>query len=99
MRTTFLAAGFCAIYGLLYVASTEAFNSIVNTAILMMNITYTVPQGILATCGRKRLPRRSFDLGPVVGYAVNVFSVLWLIVSGIFFCFPVTNPTSLGNMN
>ena len=99
MRTTFLAVGFCAIYGLLYVASTEAFNSIVNTAILMMNITYTVPQGILATCGRQRLPRRSFDLGPVVGYAVNVFSVLWLIVSGIFFCFPVTNPTSLGNMN
>ncbi|KAB8206400.1 amino acid transporter [Aspergillus parasiticus] len=99
IRTTFLAAGFCLIYGLLYIASTAAFNSIVNTAILMLNITYTVPQGILATCGRNRLPRRHFDLGPVIGYAVNIFSVIWLIISGIFFCFPTTVPTTLESMN
>lgn len=47
----------------------------------MLNLTYTVPQGILATWGRHRLPRRPFDLG-AWGYAVNVFSALWLIVSG-----------------
>ncbi|PIG88499.1 GABA permease [Aspergillus arachidicola] len=69
IRTTLLAAGFCLIYGLLYIASTAAFNSIINTAILMLNITYTVPQGILATCGRNRLPRQHFDLGLVIGYA------------------------------
>lgn len=64
----------------------------------MLNLTYTVPQGILATCGRHRLPRRPFDLGHW-GYAVNVFSVLWLIVSGVFFCFPVTYPTTVASMN
>ncbi|OJJ30922.1 hypothetical protein ASPWEDRAFT_62284 [Aspergillus wentii DTO 134E9] len=98
VRTTFLSAGFCVIYGLLYIASTQAFNSIINTAVLMLNITYTVPQGILATCGRNRLPKRPFNLG-YAGYAVNIFSVLWLILSGIFFCFPTTNPPTIGNMN
>ncbi|KAB8269942.1 hypothetical protein BDV30DRAFT_177453 [Aspergillus minisclerotigenes] len=65
----------------------------------MFNITYTVPQRILATCGHNRLPRRHFDLGPVIGYAANIFSVIWLIISGIFFCFPNTVPTTLGSMN
>ncbi|KAL4906340.1 hypothetical protein BDW74DRAFT_177354 [Aspergillus multicolor] len=87
VRATFLSAAFCAIYGLLYIASTQAFNSIINTAVLMLNITYAVPQGILATHGRSRLPTRNYDLGPA-GYAVNVFSIIWLTISGIFFCFP-----------
>lgn len=64
----------------------------------MLNLTYTVPQGILATAGRHRLPPRPFNLG-IFGYAVNIFSVLWLIVSGVFFCFPSTNPTTTGSMN
>ncbi|KAL5361180.1 amino acid/polyamine transporter I [Aspergillus floccosus] len=99
VRTTLLAAGFCLIYGLLYIASTTAFNSIINAAILMMNISYTVPQGILLTCGRHRLPRRAFDLGPVLGYMVNAFSVLWVTVSSIFFCLPTELPATVGNMN
>lgn len=98
VRTTLLSAGFCAIYGLLYIASTQAFNSIINTAVLMLNITYVVPQGILAIRGRTRLPARYYDLGPW-GYGVNVFSVLWVILSGIFFCFPTSNPPTLENMN
>ncbi|CAG8047160.1 unnamed protein product [Penicillium salamii] len=98
VRALLLSASFCAVYGLLYIASTQAFNSIINTAVLMLNITYTVPQGILATCGRHRLPSRYYNLG-VWGYGVNIFSVLWLILSGIFFCFPTSNPPTIGNMN
>ncbi|PYI16615.1 amino acid transporter [Aspergillus violaceofuscus CBS 115571] len=98
VRTTLLSAGFCAIYGLLYIASTQAFNSIINTAVLMLNITYVVPQGILAVRGRTRLPARYFNLG-TLGYGVNVFSVLWVILSGIFFCFPTSTSPTLENMN
>lgn len=98
MRALLLSAAFCAIYGLLYIASTQAFNSIINTAVLMLNITYTVPQGILLTCGRHKLPSRYYSLGKW-GYAINLFSVLWLILSGIFFCFPTSNPPTIGNMN
>ncbi|KAJ5351886.1 amino acid transporter [Penicillium brevicompactum] len=98
IRALLLSASFCAIYGLLYIASTQAFNSIINTAVLMLNITYTVPQGILVTCGRHKLPSRYYNLG-IWGYAINAFSVLWLILSGIFFCFPTSNPPTINNMN
>ncbi|PYH29104.1 amino acid transporter [Aspergillus neoniger CBS 115656] len=99
VRATLLSAGFCAVYGLLYIASTQAFNSIINTAILMLNITYTVPQGILASCGRDRLPARHYNLGRVPGYAVNFFSVGWLVVSGVFFCFPTMRTPTIADMN
>ncbi|KAJ5678945.1 amino acid transporter [Penicillium macrosclerotiorum] len=98
VRATLLSAGFCVVYGLLYIASTQAFNSIINTAVLMLNITYTVPQAILMVQGRHILPSRPLNLGRS-GYLVHLFSVLWLILSGIFFCFPTTNPPTLGNMN
>ncbi|XRM40062.1 hypothetical protein ABZX51_003385 [Aspergillus tubingensis] len=99
VRATLLSAGFCAVYGLLYIASTQAFNSIINTAILMLNITYTVPQGILASGRRDRLPARYYNLGRVPGYAVNFFSVGWLVVSGVFFCFPTMRTPTIEDMN
>lgn len=98
VRATLLSAGFCVIYGLLYIASTQAFNSIINTAVLMLNITYTVPQAILLFQGRDILPSRPLNLG-FLGYGIHIFSVLWLILSGIFFCFPTSNPPTLANMN
>ncbi|KAL4929652.1 amino acid permease-domain-containing protein [Aspergillus undulatus] len=47
VRTTTAAFLFVLAYGLLYLASTTAFNSIITSAVLFLNITYTVPQGIL----------------------------------------------------
>ncbi|GAM90464.1 hypothetical protein ANO11243_085080 [Dothideomycetidae sp. 11243] len=98
VRTAMLSVVFCAIYGLLWIASTQAFNSLVNTAILLLNLTFTVPQGILLFHGRDRLPTRPFSLGKF-GYAVNAFSVVWLIVSGTFLCFPNSIPAELNTMN
>ncbi|KAE8155043.1 amino acid/polyamine transporter I [Aspergillus avenaceus] len=98
VRTTFLSVTVCLLYGLVYIASTTAYNSIVNISILFLNITFTVPQAILATLGRDKLPARSFDLGRF-GYAVNIFSVLWLIFSGVLFCLPTRLPATVGSMN
>lgn len=98
IRATLLSAGFCTIYGLLYIASTQAFNSIINTAVLMLNITYTVPQAILIVRGRAMLPARHFNLRNY-GYLVHVFSVLWLILSAVLFFLPTSNPPTLANMN
>ncbi|KAF5572395.1 HNM1-choline permease [Fusarium pseudoanthophilum] len=97
-RTTLLSAAFCALYGLIYVASTTAFNSIINATCLMLNLSYVIPQGVLLTQGRDKLPRRTFSLGKL-GYAVNMYSVLFMIVIGVVFCLPQTNPTTAGSMN
>ncbi|KAG5787225.1 hypothetical protein H9Q69_013701 [Fusarium xylarioides] len=97
-RTTLLSAAFCALYGLIYVASTTAFNSIINATCLMLNLSYVIPQGVLLTQGRGKLPRRAFNLGKL-GFAVNLYSVVFMIVIGVVFCLPQTNPTTAGSMN
>ncbi|EIT74507.1 amino acid transporter [Aspergillus oryzae 100-8] len=98
VRTTFLSVSFCLLYGLVYIASSTAFNCIVNMSILFLNISFTVPQAILATVGRDKLPVRAFNLGRW-GYAVNIFSTVWLTFSGILFCFPTKLPATAGSMN
>ncbi len=93
-----LSAAFCMIYGLIYIASTAAFNSIINATCLMLNLAYVIPQGILLTQGRAKLPSRTFDLGKW-GYLVNLYAVLYLITIGVIFCLPQTIPTSRSSMN
>ncbi|ETS77689.1 hypothetical protein PFICI_09751 [Pestalotiopsis fici W106-1] len=99
VRTTFLSVVFCIIYGVLYLASTSAFNSIITTAVLAVNISYVVPQAITLFHGRSTLPAaRQFNLGKF-GYICNAWSPLWVTVIGIFICFPSTLPVTAGNMN
>ncbi|KAJ5836657.1 hypothetical protein N7447_002683 [Penicillium robsamsonii] len=55
---------FADIYGLIYLASTTAFNSIITSAVTLLNLSYAVPQAILATRGRAQcLPKRPLGLG------------------------------------
>lgn len=99
VRATVLSICFCCLYGLLYLASSTAFNSIVTSAVLYLSITYAVPQGIIATRGRKTsLPTRSFDLGKV-GYVCNYLAPLLVAVIGTFICFPPNLPVTTTNMN
>ncbi|KAF4470382.1 choline transporter [Fusarium albosuccineum] len=99
VRTTAMAFIFVLLYGLLYLASTTAFNSIVTSAVLFLNITYAVPQGILLTQGRKEhLPPRYLNLG-LGGYICNLFSILWIVVLGVFVCMPPSLPVSTETMN
>ncbi|RDW93098.1 uncharacterized protein DSM5745_00420 [Aspergillus mulundensis] len=112
VRTTTAALVFVLLYGLLYLASTTAFNSIITSAVLFLNITYAAPQGILLV-DRLRLllaqttssmenssilPHRYLDLG-LLGTFCNAFSILWIIVLGVFVCFPPRLPVSVESAN
>lgn len=99
VRTTVAALAFACLYGLLYLASTTAFNSIVTSAVLFLNISYVIPQGILLFRGRSNaLPNRYLNLG-WFGVFCNLFSVLWIVVLGVFICMPPTLPVQRGSMN
>ena len=99
IRTTILALGFCSIYGLLYLISTTAFNSIITSAVLYLNITYAVPQALIAIRGRKNiLPNHPFDLGSI-GYACNFLSPILVTVVGVLICFPPELPVTRLNIN
>ncbi|KAL4977069.1 amino acid/polyamine transporter I [Aspergillus desertorum] len=113
VRTTATAFVFVLFYGLLYLASTTAFNSIITSAVLFLNITYAVPQGILLLRRARSLlvgtskkgmnleilPPRYLNLGPLFGLFCNAFSVLWIIVLGIFVSFPPEIPVDVASAN
>ncbi|KAF1949876.1 amino acid transporter [Byssothecium circinans] len=98
VRTTIAAFVFVCIYGLLYLASTTAFNSIVTSAVLFLNISFAIPQGILLFQGRNKLPTRYLNLG-YLGYFCNGFAIVWIVVLGTTVCMPPSLPVSVGNMN
>ena len=63
------------------------------------DITYAVPQLLLATqVSRKILPPRPFDLGRL-GYVCNAFAPVLVAVMAVFICLPPQLPTTLQNMN
>ena len=99
VRTTVLALVFCSIYGLLYLISTTAFNSIITSVVLYLNITYAIPQGLIAIRGRKKvLPDHPFDLG-WMGYVCNFLSPILVAVVVVLICFPPELPVTHQNIN
>ena len=99
VRTTILALVFCSVYGLLYLISTTAFNSIITSAVLYLNITYSIPQGLVAIRGRRNvLPDHPFNLGRM-GYACNFLSPVLVAVVGVLICFPPELPVTRSNIN
>ena len=99
IRTTILSLIFCSTYGLLYLISTTAFNSIITSAVLYLNITYAVPQALIAIRGRKNaLPNHPFDLGSI-GYSCNLLSPILVTVAGVLICFPPELPVTHSNIN
>ena len=99
VRTTILALAFCLIYGLLYLISTTAFNSIITSAVLYLNITYAIPQMLIAARGRKHvLPEHHFDLG-WMGYVCNYLSPVLVFIVSVLICFPSQLPVSQQNIN
>lgn len=100
VNATLLTAVFAIIYGLIYIGSTTAFNSFISVSILGLNVTYTIPQTIVAIRGRdKVLPPRPLALGKYTGLFCNIFSTLWISMYTVFYCFPTFLPVEASNMN
>lgn len=99
IRTTVTALLFSCLYGLLYLISTTAFNSIVTSAVLFSNITYAAPQLLVVLRGRKNvLPKHPHDLS-WFGRLCNVLSPLFVVIIGVLICFPPELPVTKDNIN
>lgn len=98
-NATILAGVFIILFGLLYIASTTAYNSIVGLAIMAGNITYTIPQTIVLIRGRHILPKRYLNLGRVAGLFCNGFSTFYTLLYIVLFCFPLQTPVTAASMN
>ena len=96
-----LACVFCVLYGVIYVGSEVAFNVFISSAILFLNISYTIPQAVLLFRGNRdaHLPARHFNLGKWLGPFCNIFSIAWMAFYTVMFCFPLKTPTDAQGMN
>ncbi|KAI3572714.1 amino acid/polyamine transporter I [Fusarium oxysporum f. sp. albedinis] len=99
VNATALAGVFMILFGLLYVASSAAYNSIIGLAIMATNITCSIPQAILIIRGRNIMPKRYFDLGKVAGPFCNIFATCYALLYTALFCFPLSLPVTAESMN
>lgn len=70
----------------------------VGAAIIFLQTSCALPQAILLWRGRHIMPERPFSLGRF-GFAINLISVLWVILLDILCFFPIERPVTKENMN
>lgn len=88
--------------GCLYLASTAAFNALVNSSIVLQMVSFAIPCGIMIIQRRKEaiLPSdRLFKLPSWFGWGCNLLVVAFALIEVIFFCFPTALPVSGASMN
>jgi amino acid transporter len=92
--------------GLIYLASSTAFNAVLSMAILGMYASYLSPICFMLLYGRKSWTRAPsghnfgpFQLGRYMGPVINAVSIIWLIIAMIFSTFPTLRPVTPENMN
>lgn len=93
------------IFGCIYLGSSSALNAILSSSVVLLQISYIIPIALLLLRGRRVLDddnggeRRRFNLGPIAGPIINVFSIIFVLFTDIFFLFPPELPVSGTNMN
>ncbi|KAB8218570.1 hypothetical protein BDV33DRAFT_192676 [Aspergillus novoparasiticus] len=84
--------------GLIYFGSTAAFNSFTGVATICLSTSYGVPILISVIRGRQAVKESTFSLGRF-GYAINIVTICWIVLSVVLFCMPVSLPVDASSMN
>ncbi|KAL4803242.1 amino acid/polyamine transporter I [Aspergillus unguis] len=85
--------------GCIYVGSTTAFQALISSFIVLSTLSYAgaiIPH-ILTR--RKSVVPGPFAMHGIWGYIVNIASVVYILVTVVFFCFPFEMPVTVQNMN
>ncbi|KAJ5325767.1 uncharacterized protein N7506_008869 [Penicillium brevicompactum] len=89
------------IIGCIYLASSTAFNALIGTGLVLQQVSFCFPEALLLYRRRSAtyLPaNRFFKLG-ILGWVSNAATVIFGIVTLIFYSFPSEMPATGGNMN
>lgn len=92
-----MSCGLIVLLGVLYMASTTAFNSLITGCIAFLLLSYSIP--VLCLLWHKRnIKKGPFWLGKF-GLFCNIVLLGWTLFSLVFFCFPSVMPVTKDNMN
>ncbi|KAJ6260879.1 hypothetical protein Dda_3540 [Drechslerella dactyloides] len=88
-----------AILGLLYIASSTAFNSMITACVVLLYFSYSIPIVLLLFAkGRNNLTRGPFWAGPF-GLISNYVVLIWTAFTFVLYSFPYYYPVVAGSMN
>ncbi|EXJ84860.1 hypothetical protein A1O3_05535 [Capronia epimyces CBS 606.96] len=90
------------ITGVIYVASSTAFNALVGTGMILQQVSFAIPTALLIYHKRSSdyLPSNApFRLPSILGWAANISTIIFSVVIFIFFQIPVTLPVTGSNMS
>ncbi|GMM55873.1 Hnm1 protein [Maudiozyma humilis] len=92
-----MSCAWISIIGLLYLASSTAFNSLITGCISFLLLSYIIPV-ICLLQKRRNIPHGPFWLGKI-GLVANIVLLCWTAFCIIFFSFPPMLPVDRNNMN
>ncbi|KAL4797002.1 amino acid/polyamine transporter I [Aspergillus venezuelensis] len=87
------------IFGCIFLGSSSAFNAIVSSSVVMLDISYGFPIALDCIRGRRMLPERAFVLPHTLGWIVNIIALAYILLTTILFLFPPELPVTGSNMN
>ena len=99
VKAILLTWAIMAVLGCIYIGSSTAFNALVGCNVLLANISFAFPIGLLLLGRRKYMIKSAFPLGNILGPIINSVALAWIVFMVIFFNFPFSYPVAADNMS
>ena len=99
VRATIGMSAIVTCLGCIYVGSTTAFQALISSFIVLSTLSYAGAILPHVLTGRKNIVPGTFHMGGILGYIVNIASLIYIAVTVVFFCFPFVLPATAQNMN
>lgn len=99
VRATVAMSALVTCLGCIYVGSTTAFQALISSFIVLSSLSYfgaILPH--VLSCRRNMVPG-PFYMGQKLGMTVNIVALVYIMVTVVFFCFPLELPVTVQNMN
>ncbi|KGQ03358.1 putative amino-acid permease C15C4.04c [Beauveria bassiana D1-5] len=88
-----------AIFGVINIASTNAFNAIISAAVVTLDLSYAMPIAVNCLQGRKTLPDRDWKLPMWLGWTCDIIALSYITITTVLFVFPPQRHVTGSNMN
>lgn len=103
------------VFGLIFLGSSSAFNAIVSSSVVALDLSYAMPIAVNCLQGRNRLPHRPWRLPRGMGWIVdtvlqlsfcvwdvadwNEIALAYIALTTVLFLFPPKRPVTGSNMS
>ncbi|XWX00452.1 hypothetical protein V2A60_008472 [Cordyceps javanica] len=87
------------IFGVINIASTNAFSAIISAAVVTLDLSYAMPIAVNCLQGRRALPDREWKLPTWLGWTCDIIALSYIGITTVLFVFPPERHVTGSNMN